>query len=223
MIRIGIFVSAIIVACMIGVSFFGFERIAPGADLPTHWNLKGEIDGYTTRDVALILGPALGLGVAIVFTFLPFIDPRREHVRASRGLYLAAWLGALALLAIVHAAIVLPAALGGDSAKQMPSILLYSVSVLLIVLGNFTAKSRSNWFMGVRTPWTLSSEHSWIVTNRASGWMLVLTGLAAIAAGVFVDVKAGLLALVGGALATLVVSLAISYFAWAKDPERGGA
>ncbi|MEQ1929655.1 MAG: hypothetical protein ABL957_03865, partial [Parvularculaceae bacterium] len=58
------------------------------------------------------------------------------------------------------------------------------------------------------------------VTNRAAGWMLVLTGLAAIVAGSFRSVESGLLALVGGSLATLVVSVAISYFAWAGDPER---
>lgn len=223
MIRIGILISALVLAFMVAVSLFGLERIAPGTELASHWNLKGEVDGYAPRDVVLLLGPAVGFGVSLLFALLPFIDPRKEHVRASRGLYLVGWLGALLILAVLHAGIILSAALGGDAATWMPHVLLYATSTLMIVLGNFTAKSRSNWFLGVRTPWTLSSEHSWIVTNRASGWMLVLTGLAAIAASVFMDVQAGLLALVGGALATLVVSLAISYFAWARDPERGGA
>jgi uncharacterized membrane protein len=220
MIRIGVALSALILLFMAGVSVFGFLRIPEGAELPSHWNLKGEIDGYAPRDLMLVLTPIAAMALAALFSLLPMIDPRKENVRASGGLYITAWLGALLLLAIVHAVIVLGAAFGAPVADMMPNILLYAASALMIVLGNFTAKSRSSFFLGVRTPWTLSSEHSWSVTNRAAGWMLVMTGLAAMAAGYFGDAGLGLLVGVAGALATLAMSIVISYFAWAADPER---
>jgi uncharacterized membrane protein len=220
MIRAGLGFSGVILVFMIAVSAIGFSRIAPGAELPSHWNIKGEIDGYAPRDLMLILMPGLAFGLAALFALLPAIDPRKENVRASGGLYMTAWLGSLLLLATLHGVIVLGSAFGAPVDLLMPNILLYSISALMIVLGNFTAKSRSSFFIGVRTPWTLSSEHSWSVTNRAAGWMLVLTGLGAIAAGYFGDARAGFVVCLAGALATLVVSVAISYFAWASDPDR---
>ena len=220
MIRFGLAASALLFLFTIAVSAFGFLNIPPGTELPSHWNIKGEVDGYAPRDLMLVFTPIASIALAALFAAIPFIDPRKENVHASGGLYMTAWIGALLLLAGVHAVIVLGAAFDAPVAERMPAVLLYGVSALMIVLGNFTAKSRSNFFIGVRTPWTLSSEHSWSVTNRAAGWMLVLTGLAAIAACYFSHVGAGFLTLVGGALATLVVSVAISWFAWAGDPER---
>ena len=220
MIRFGVAASALILLAMTCVSLFGFAQIPPETELPSHWNLKGEIDGTAPRDAMLLATPLAGFAVAALFAALPLIDPRKENVRASGGLYISAWLGTLLLLGFIHGAVVIRAASGGGAPDRIPQILLYGVSALLVVLGNFTAKSRSSFFIGVRTPWTLSSEHSWNVTNRAAGWMLVLTGLSAIAAGSLRNIESGLLTLVGGALATLVVSVAISYFAWAGDPER---
>lgn len=220
MIRAGLGFSAFVLLFMVAVSAVGFERIPPGTELPSHWNLKGEIDDYAPRDLMLILMPGLALFLSALFAFLPAIDPRKENVRASGGLYMAAWLGSLLLLATLHGAIVLGSAFGAPVDRLIPSVLLYSVSALMIVLGNFTSKSRSSFFIGVRTPWTLSSEHSWSVTNRAAGWMLVLTGLGAIAAGFFGDIRAGFLVCLAGALATLVMSVVISYFAWSADPDR---
>ena len=209
---------------MAGFSLYGASAIPEDAMIARHWNLAGEADGFSPRNHVLVAMPALALLIAIVFALVPMIDPRKRNVAASRGLLFTSWLGAMTLLAVAHGWIVLTAARGETAGAPPPHVILYTVSALLVAIGNFVAKSRSNFFLGVRTPWTLSSEYAWSVANRAGGYMLVLTGVAAAAAaaGYLIDLRTGMLTLVAGALATAVVSIAVSYFAWRSDPERGG-
>ena len=204
---------------MAAISLYGARVIPEDAMIARHWSLAGEVDGFSPRNHVLVAMPALAAIISIVFAAVPHIDPRKGNIAASRGLLFVSWIGVLMLLTVTHGAIVVSAA-QGDSGASPPQIILYAVSALLIVIGNFVAKSRSNFFLGVRTPWTLSSEHAWAVANRAGGWMLVLTGAAAAAIGYFQDLRTGLLALVAGALATAIISVAVSYLAWRTDPDR---
>jgi uncharacterized membrane protein len=93
------------------------------------------------------------------------------------------------------------------------------VGALFFLVGNLMGKIRPNWFVGVRTPWTLSSKRSWTRTHRFAGWVFVVGGLCFMGAGVFRahvmwNVAAGLL--VAGIIATVVYS----YLVWRTDPDR---
>lgn len=211
--------SLILVSIMVGVSIYGLSVIPADAQIPTHWNLRGEIDGFSGRNVGLAVLPAIAILMSAIFAAVPYIDPRKANVAASRGLLFASWIAALVLLTAAHVAIVLSAA-GVGPADLPANVAIYGVPAILIVVGNFVAKSRSNFFLGVRTPWTLSSEHAWRMANRAAGWMLVMTGLVSIGAFAVTDRNTGFLTLLAGVASTVLISVAISYFAWRSDPER---
>jgi uncharacterized membrane protein len=217
--RNALFFSLLLVLTMIGFSAFGFAVIPPDAKIATHWNFHGEIDGYSGRNAGLAALPAIAVLMSAIFAAVPYIDPRTENVAASRWLLFASWIAALALITAAHASIVLSAA--GIAPADLPAnVAICGVPAILIVVGNFVAKSRSNFFLGVRTPWTLSSEHAWRMANRAAGWMLVLTGLASIGAFALLGRSAGFLVILAGVTSSVLVSVAISYFAWRSDPER---
>ncbi len=220
MMRTAWLLSSVAIIVMIAISVYGASAIPEDAMVARHWNFAGEVDGYSPRNHVLIAMPALAAVISIIYGAVPYIDPRKRNIAASKGLLIVSWIGVLALLAVTHGWVVLSAARSDSGSAPPPHIVLYSVSALLIVIGNFVAKSRSNFFLGVRTPWTLSSEHAWAVANRAGGWMLVLTGVVAAAAGYFLDLRTGMLTLVAGAVAAAVVSVAVSYVAWRSDPER---
>lgn len=123
----------------------------------------------------------------------------------------------MGVLAAVHVIVVMEALgkmldVGGET--------LAAVSILLIVLGNFLGKSRANFFVGVRTPWSLSSDLSWEKSNRICGWLMVLTGFAVLVAlisGPFdVAIFVMMVGTIGGALAGVVAS----YVYWKRDPDR---
>lgn len=220
MMRLAWIMTAAAIAAMAAFSLYGLAVIPEDAVIARHWSLAGEADGYSPRNHVLVFFPALALVISAVFAAIPHIDPRKEHVAASRGLLIASWIGTLALFVVLHGAIILGAARGGDGGALAPGAALYGAALLIAVIGNFVAKSRSNFFLGVRTPWTLSSEHAWTVANRAAGWMLVATGAGAAAAGLIADARTGLIVLLAGALASAVVSVVLSYLAWRSDPER---
>ncbi len=216
--KTAIWICGLAIAAMAGISIYGWVHIPADATLARHWNLNGVANGFSPRNHVLIGMPVVAIVLALFFFMIPAIDPRPEHVRRSAGLLAASAIGVTTLLAVVHAGIVLPAA-RGEASPPLPGITLYAVSILLILIGNYTAKSRSNFFLGIRTPWTLSSEHAWSVANRTGGWLFVLTGAGAAAAGLMMGPSEGYLVL-GAGVAAAVVSVLVSYFAWRGDPER---
>lgn len=96
----------------------------------------------------------------------------------------------------------------------------YALCLALVALGILTAKSRPNFFIGVRTPWTVSSAHSWTVTNRLAGGLTAAIGVASAAVGGFIDIPTGYWTIVGGVIAGAIISTVLSYFAWMADPAR---
>ncbi len=219
MMKIGIGASALIIIAMAAISVYGWIAIPEEAMIARHWNLQGVADGYSPRNHVLFGMPLLAAGISFLFVLIPLVDPRSENVKKSAGLLIAGWIGSLALLLIAHASIIFAAA-NGVQVQSVPDITLYILCIVLILVGNFMAKSRSNFFLGVRTPWTLSSEHAWSAANRTGGWLLVLTGLAAAGTGMALDTVRGYQILIIGVIAAVAISVIISYFAWRADPDR---
>jgi len=140
----------------------------------THWNLKGQPDGYSSRLVAASLMPLFLLVLPLIFRVLPKIDPKGEnYARFSQAYWLIA--NTLALfLGMVHV-VVLVHAMG--TPVDINLAIGLGVGLLLMVIGNYLGKVQPNWFLGVRTPWTLASEQVWRKTNRTAGWLFVLAGM----------------------------------------------
>lgn len=219
MIRAGLIFSFIALIAVTAISVYGWTAIPADMMIARHWDINGVANGFSPRNHILIGAPVMIVIFSTVFAAIPLIDPRPDNVKKSYGLLMAGWIGVLAIIVVTHAAIVVGAAKG---ITPEPAFTLYGVSLLLVVLGNYTAKSRSNFFLGVRTPWSLSSEHAWAAANRTGGWLFVLTGLAAGLATAVAGQPAGLRVLLAGGLTAAVVSIAVSYFAWRGDPERRG-
>jgi uncharacterized membrane protein len=217
--RLALTVSFGLIIAMMGFSYYGYQNIAADAMIARHWDLSGQPNGYSPRNHILVGLPILAIAISALFYFLPKIDPRAQNVRQSIGLLYAGWIGSLLILALTHAAIIMQAIKGGDL-LPMPNATLYGVSLLLVVVGNFTAKSRSNFFLGVRTPWTLSSEHAWVQANRITGWLFVLTGIASAGATFADNAALGIKVLLAGSLTAALVGVIVSYVAWKNDPER---
>ncbi len=220
MIKKGLLYSAPVLALIAALTAYGWFVIEPGDLMPVHFNIDGEADGYMQKEKYLLLHAGLAFGLTAFFAFLPLISPRRDNLYKSAAFYLSGWVGVLIILAGVEA-VVLHAALTGASPSM--KVVSLPVAALLIVIGNFMAKTRSNWIAGVRTMWTLSSEHAWKAANRTTGWLFVLAGLASIAATFFITEKTGLIVLLAGALTAGFAGVIVSYFAWRADPERHGA
>ena len=207
--------SVLIIAAMLGIAWWAWGQLPPDARIAIHWGLSGEPDGFAGR-ASLFFLPGFATVLACVLYALPALEPRKVHFLQSSKFYAVSWGGVMTVLAMAQLSIVLNAL---DLATFRPRAIILVLGVLFMVLGNYLSKTRSNFMMGVRTPWTLSSELSWRKSNRLAAWIMVAWGFATLVVG-FVAVKAFLPVLIAGIVALLAVPLPYSYFVWRSDPDR---
>jgi uncharacterized membrane protein len=201
----------------LGIAAYGFSRVPPGTRVAVHWDAAGHPNGYGDALWAFLLVPALTAGISALLAFLPSVEPRRLNLQRSGAAYIAVWLSVVLLLAAVQAAIVL-SAFGVVQSQAVARVVPSAVGVMLAVVGNYLGKVRSNFFFGIRTPWTLSSERSWNRTHRLGGRLFVAVGLITLATSVFPPV--GFFVLAAGVPAIIVIVFVYSYVQWSRDPAK---
>jgi|ERR1700682_6548157 len=210
--------TAVALVTELGIAAYGFSRVPPGSRVAVHWDAAGHANGYGQALWAFLLVPALTAAISAVLAFLPSIEPRRVNLQRSATAYIAVWLAVVLLLVVVQAAIVL-SAFGVVQSEAVARLVPGAVGLVLVVVGNFLGKVRSNFFFGVRTPWTLSSERSWNRTHRLTGRLFVAEGLTAIATSVFFP-ELGFYVIVSGVVAIIVIAFVYSYVEWSRDPAK---
>ena len=216
--RTFLIVGGAVIVAMLAVSGWAWPQIPTDARVPVHWGFDGQPDAYGPKWLGLLGMPAIAAGVVGLLALLPRLEPRRENLERSGTAYVAIAIAVVAFLGSLHVIAVM-AALGSEI--NTTAVVVAGSGVIFIVIGNFLGKTRSNWFFGIRTPWTLSSERSWARTHRLGGWLFVGIGLAVLVTTALFEATVGLWILLGGLLASVVVLVAYSYLAWRDDPARG--
>ena len=208
-------VSTLIAGLLSIASAWVFLQLPDNARIPMHWNFHGQVDGYGSR-AAVFFMPGVVLAVSLLLFLLPWLEPRRGNLLRSASAYRWVWLGIVTFLSGLHA-LMLATALGHH--VVLHQWVISGFGLLLMVMGNFLGKVRSNFVFGVRTPWTLSSDLAWNRTHRLAGWSFVACGLiVAICAWLMPD-RAFVVVVAAIVVASLVPTI-FSYFVWRNDPQR---
>ncbi len=219
-IRMPLLISLLLIAVMLAASVVGYSEIPDNARMAVHWGIQGNPDGFMPKSRALWFLPAIAAIVTLSFALMPRIEPRRANLLASRKLFVAAWIGAVAVIALSH---VLTLMVGAGYAVDLPGAILVSVAVLIAVTGNFMGKSRSTFLIGgLKGPWSLSSEYAWEKSNRLAGRLFVLSALLTLAVYALAGVRAGFETLACTLVLSAVIGFAASYVYWKHDPDRQG-
>jgi uncharacterized membrane protein len=142
--------------------------------LPSHWNLRGQADGFVHKPFGPFLGPAIMAGLLLLFVTLPAISPRGFRFETFRPVWAILEGSVLGLVFLLH---MLALMQGMGEPVDVNQGAEAGVGLLLVVLGNFMGKVTRNFFVGIRTPWTLASEEVWLRTHRLGGRLFVLAGL----------------------------------------------
>jgi uncharacterized membrane protein len=145
--------------------------------VPIHWNIAGQADGFASKWVNTLLFPLLSIGLYLLLRFVTGAGPRlggRNSVAANMQLRTVLLVAILLFMLIVQLCVT---AISLGMPVDITFVLNLAVSLLFIVIGNFMGKLRRNFWMGIRTPWTLASEVSWERTHRIGGWLFVAVGL----------------------------------------------
>jgi uncharacterized membrane protein len=213
-------VNTMLVAAMAAVSAWTWSQIPDNAQIPVHWNLEGQVDRFGSKFEALVLFPALLTVVTLIMAIIPRFDPRRENLEASGKFWNAATILIGLLLAYTHGLLTWTAL--GHSV-DMTNALVPALCILFAGIGNYLGKTKSNWFGGVRTPWTMSSEYSWEKTHRLAGYMFMLTSAATFTAWLAVGAMPAFIVLFAAMMLTVLTAFVMSYVYWRNDPDRSTA
>lgn len=210
--------SVIVVAGMAVLAVAAIQRLPAGTMLPTHWDVAGNVDGTMPAPLALFFGVGVTALVSLGMAIVPALDPLQDRLAASAPVYRAAWAGTLALMAAVEAKIAAPA-----FGWTLPALLpLAAAGVLLIVIGNVLPKSRPSFFVGIRTPWTLTDTDNWIATHRLGGRTMMLGGVLLIAAAIApLSGDARMMLVVAAIAISVLPPLIFSYLFWRRHGVRG--
>lgn len=184
--------------------------------MPTHWNVSGDVDGWSSRPWGAFMIPVFLLVMLAVFHLLPKIDPRAPNYAKFRGSYEIVIIAVMVFMLGVQL-VILASSLGNDI--SVDRVIPIGVGVLLMVIGNLLPRMRPNWFVGVRTPWTLSSDRVWDRTHRFGGRLFVAAGALILLTGLFAPQMAQPV-LIGCVVGVSVILLAYSYIAWKQEPAR---
>jgi uncharacterized membrane protein len=194
---------------------FGFTiAVYPSAPdlVASHWNAAGEVNGYMSKFWGLFLVPFIMTGFVALLAFLPRIDPHKENYEKFLGYYE----GFILLFALFLMAIQVQIVLWSIGYQISPNITFpLLVGALFIYIGFLLGHAEQNWFVGIRTPWTLSSKKVWKKTHELGGKLFVIAGIIS-CLGIFAGVYALWFVLVP-ALAVAVITVAYSYYEFQKE------
>jgi uncharacterized membrane protein len=178
--------------------------------MPSHWNMHGEVDGYTSKLWGVTILPLSAILVFVVMRLIPVISPRGYRTGSFANVLHIFQVTMVAFTSLV-AILVLLEAKGVD--VYINKVIFGALGVLFIVMGNYLGKIRKNFFLGIRTPWTLSSDEVWARTHRLAGRLFVLLGVFMLA-GIFVTLQPWLL--IGMIVAIVLVPVVYSYLVYRR-------
>ncbi|WP_397362017.1 SdpI family protein [Olleya sp. R77988] len=141
--------------------------------VPTHWNASGEIDGYSSKSMLILIPILLPLLVYVILTLAPKIDPKKKIDNKGKKysnikLLLTLFMSALSLFILYSSK---------SQTVTNPNIIFLLIGLLFTILGNFMKTFKPNYFIGIRTPWTLENETVWKKTHELGGKIWFVGGL----------------------------------------------
>lgn len=182
--------------------------------MATHWNSQGEVNGYMSKFWGLFLMPLVITGIAVLFLIIPKIDPMKENIEKFRNYYD----GFIILLLLFLVAVHLYTLLWNIGIRADSNIVLsIGIGLLFYGTGVLTENAERNWFIGIRTPWTLSSDRVWKKTNQLGGKLFKIAGIIAIL-GVLLPGFTTFFVIVP-VIFIVVFSFVYSYFEYQKEKE----
>jgi uncharacterized membrane protein len=180
--------------------------------MASHWNIQGGVDGYLTKFWGLFLMPIISLGLFLLLIFVPRLDPLKTNVAKFRKYFdnfitiIILFLFYLYLLTILWTKGV---------RFDMIQFLAPAFAVILYYAGVLTERAKKNWFIGIRTPWTLSNDKVWEKTNALGGRFFKASGVIALLGIIFP--ASAIWFVLPPALFTAIYTIFYSYFEYRKQ------
>ena len=206
-----IVLGIVILSFLIGIYFYNQfpDKVA------SHWNAQGQVDGYMSKFWGLFLMPFISVGLFLLFIIIPKIDPLKQNIQKFRKYFdnfiilIFIFLLYLFILTIIwNLGIIF----------DMILVLMPAFALLLYYSGVLIQNARRNWFIGIRTPWTLSSDEVWNKTHKIGARLFKICGIITLLGFIFQNIAIWLL-FVPIILSTIYIYV-YSFFEYRKTVKK---
>lgn len=206
-----IVILIILISFAVGIYFYPQmpDRVA------SHWNSQGKVDGYMSKFWGLFLMPIISLVMFLFFLIIPRIDPLRANIEKFRKYF--DWFIVLIMVFLFYLYLLTIAWNLGFRFNFVLS-LIPAFSLLFYYLGVLIENAKRNWFIGIRTPWTLSSDRVWEKTHKIGGRLFKIIGVMTLL-GIFFP-SVALFFLIGIAILAGLYTAIYSYLEYKKEKEK---
>lgn len=190
---------------------FYFYPILP-EKITIHWNFEGKADGYMSKNTGLFLFPIIMTFLTFLFFIIPEIDPLKENIKEFRKYYDNFILLFFLFLFLIHLQIIL----WNYGIKISPNLILPSgFGFLFFYTGILLEKTKRNWFIGIRTPWTLSKDKVWEKTHKIGSKLFKILGFIAFLSIFFS--KYSLIIILSSSIFSIIFLFFYSYFLYKEE------
>jgi uncharacterized membrane protein len=152
------------------------------AVVASHWNISGQADGYLTRGWAVSIFPIMMAIISVLFLVIPRVDPKRENIQKFRK-YFDYFIVSFTVIFYWMFLLFILWNLGYEF--NFVSALIPPLCALFWIVGALLPHTELNWTIGIRTPWTISSDSVWKKTHRAGGALFKISAIIGLLGVVF--------------------------------------
>jgi len=181
-------------------------------NVPLHWNLDGEIDNWGSKYTLIGLVFLMPILTYILMLVVPNIDPKKR-IEAMGGKYNQFKFILVAFMSILSIFIIY---ISKNQKLSSPGIIFILVGILYVFLGNYFKVLKQNYFIGIKTPWTLENEEVWKLTHLMAGKMWVIGGLAVVILSLILPENINFYFFMGITVIISIVPIVYSYFIYKK-------
>jgi len=181
--RTTIFVTIFLIAFAVAFSVSVYGKLPD--QMASHWNTANQVDGYISRFWGALLMPVISIGMILLFLIIPQIDPLKANIAQFRE-YFNAFIALMVVFLVYMHVLTILWNLGYDK-FNMGTAMLPAIGLLFIFAGIMMGKAKRNFFIGIRTPWTLSNDHVWDKTHQLGSKLFILSGILALLGAFFAD------------------------------------
>jgi uncharacterized membrane protein len=178
-----IYVTIFLIAFAIVFSLSVYSRLPD--QMASHWNTANQVDGYISRFWGAFLMPVISVGMLLLFLIIPQIDPLKANIAKFRE-YFNAFIALIVGFMVYMHVLTMLWNLGYDQ-FNMGAVMLPALGLIFVFAGIMMRKAKRNFFIGIRTPWTLSSDYVWDETHRLGSTLFIASGILAMLGAFFPD------------------------------------
>ncbi|MDD5221472.1 MAG: SdpI family protein [Candidatus Pacebacteria bacterium] len=207
--KIYLILSLLLILASFLIGYFIYPQMPER--MASHWNGLGQVDGYMSRAWALYMMPVLALIMFILMLFIPKLDPLKKNVKKFQEYYYGFILGMIAFLFYIY---LLTIFWNLGMRFSMIRSLVPAFAILFYYCGILLEKAKQNWFIGIKTAWTLSNEEVWNKTHKLGGKLFKLAGVISLI-GLFFE-KVAIWLVTGPILLASIFIVFYSYWVYKK-------